>query len=186
MHSVNLIQRRVDNELLRQNRGRWVLLAHNHVPLFPNHTIEYLRELTYGTYQLYLSPSYIQDTLMRNEADEDEEDQALQIDLNTNELGFIRIRLYSRFRNATRHQLWISYNQEYVENQEVDGNEPILGYYCTCKAGARTLGTCSHVAAVLWFLGWARNQDAVKYHSTELLRNIIDARNINDNPVDCN
>lgn len=64
-----------------------------------------------------------------------------------------------------------------------EDNDPILGYYCTCKAGARTLGCCAHVASVLWFLGWARHQQNIKYPSRALLNYILDAGNRNaDNP----
>lgn len=35
---------------------------------------------------------------------------------------------------------------------------PIQGYYCTCKSGARILGTCAHIANVLWYIGYARHE----------------------------
>lgn len=35
--------------------------------------------------------------------------------------------------------------------------EKITRYYCTCKIGARTLGCCSHVASVIWYLGYRRH-----------------------------
>lgn len=34
----------------------------------------------------------------------------------------------------------------------------IPGWYCECKVGPRTVGCCAHVASVLWYLGYARNQ----------------------------
>ncbi|KAL1488511.1 hypothetical protein ABEB36_014976 [Hypothenemus hampei] len=49
--------------------------------------------------------------------------------------------------------------------------------YCTCRAGARTLGTCGHVIAVLWFLGYARHNENIKYPSTRLLQTVDDAEN---------
>ena len=38
---------------------------------------------------------------------------------------------------------------------------PIKEWYCTCKVGKRTVGTCSHVASVIWYLSNAR------YNSTK-------------------
>jgi len=150
LHDVNIVQARVEAENLRFKQGRWVSLGEEHVPLFPQLSNEYLCNLTYGIYQLKLSPSYIQDTILRVQPERNEED--LNIDLDTNEPGFIRITLFSRFRNAIRHQLWIAFDEEYVQNNE-NRDSPILGYYC--KSGVRTLETCSHVATVIWFLGWA-------------------------------
>lgn len=58
-----------------------------------------------------------------------------------------------------------------------ENNEPITGYYCTCVSGSRILGSCAHVASVLWFLGYARHQPNTKYPSVTLLNHIKDAAN---------
>ena len=93
----------------------------------------YCHWFTYRTYQISLSPSYIQNTVLRN--DEEDEEQALEINLNVIELGLLRCRLYFRFRNAVRHQLYKHFNVDFNENHE--GNA-IIGHYCTCYNGART------------------------------------------------
>ena len=46
--------------------------------------------------------------------------------------------------SSKRYQLWIKYDIDHI-----------IAYYCKCRAGARTVGTCSHVAAVIWYLGTA-------------------------------
>jgi hypothetical protein len=61
------------------------------------------------------------------------------------------------------------------EDDVDDEREVILGYYCTCRSGARTVGTCAHVASVLWYLGYARHQPNVRYPSSSLLNKILDA-----------
>lgn len=132
-------------------------------------TIEYLKVLTAGIYQIKLAPSYVQDKLQREENDEFQV-ELLRDQNRLPEPGFLRVRLYSRFRNRTRYQLWISY----LPNAPVDNN-PIRGYYCTCKSGARTLGTCVHITSVLWYLGFARHQEDVHYPSHALLHAIDDA-----------
>lgn len=165
---------------MRDRRARWVQLTAAHVPLFPVLTVNDVRDLAYGTYQLYLAPSYIQDsTLLIHDAEEEEDDddneeRTFEIDERTNEAGFIRIRLSSRFRNAATHEIWIHSNEEYgnnPENENEDGpedaedenqNRPILCYYCTCKSGARTLGACSHVVSAIWYLGYARHEENVR------------------------
>lgn len=46
-----------------------------------------------------------------------------------------------------------------TNDEEEEEANLIFGTYCTCKSGARTLETYSRVAAVLCFLGYARNQE---------------------------
>lgn len=89
------------------------------------------------------------------------------------EPGFVRFQLYSRFRNNTIHQQWIAY----ITGDDNDDEEenPIMGYYCTCRTGARTLGTCAHIVSILWYLGFARHQQQVKYPRISLLYQILDA-----------
>lgn len=176
---VNVVQARVEVDRLRYRRARWLQLTPAHFPLFPRMAIEQLHELTFGTYQVYLSPSYIQDTLLRAE-DEIAGQQHVEFDSNYNEPGFARFRISSRFRRAGQHQVWITFNEEYdPENPHLEDNEPILGYYCICKSGSRTLGTCSHVAALIWYLAFARHQEVVKYPSLEVLQSIVDAAELN-------
>ncbi|XP_043480300.1 uncharacterized protein LOC122509998 [Leptopilina heterotoma] len=174
----NVVQARVELENLQNRRARWVLLTAAHVPLFPQLTVNYLKDLTTGTYQLHLAPSYVQDTILRAEEEDENDDieQAIEIDNTQIEEGFIRLRIYSRFTNAKRHQIWIVFNTEYnPENDQDQDNNPILGYYCICKVGARTLGACAHITSILWFLGYARHEDNVRYPSTRLLRTVQNA-----------
>lgn len=138
---------------------------------FPVLTLEYLKTLTVGIYQIELAPSYIQDKLQR----EDHEIFEVEMMRDVNRLpepGFLRARIFSRFRNRIMHQLWIAYQP----NANVDAN-PIAGYYCTCRTGARTLGTCVHITSALWYLGYARHQDDVRYPSHTLINEICDAAN---------
>lgn len=124
-----------------------------------------------------MAPSYVQDKF------EHESSDVFELDVNRHVPGFLRIQIYSRFRNATRYQLWICFRVDIENDQMEDEGEDqvILGYYCTCKAGARTIGCCAHVASILWFLGWARHQQNIRYPSTVLLRYILDAGNRQNN-----
>lgn len=173
VNEVNLLQVRVEREQLMTRRAqRWVLLDQTHVNDFPMLSIDDLERMTIGTYQVRLSPSYIQDKLDR----EGIENFEIELERDENRLpmpGLIRVRLYSRFRNATKYMLWIQYNPLAVENN--NQNNRIHSYYCTCASGARTIGTCAHVCSVLWFLGYARHQDRVHYPPTTLMQSIQDA-----------
>ncbi|KAJ8672725.1 hypothetical protein QAD02_003985 [Eretmocerus hayati] len=143
-------------------RNSWIRLNEFDDADFPILTVEDLRQITAGVYQVNLAPAYIQDKLIRDQ------NEVFEFDTLIDEPGLLRVRIWSRYSNATRHQLWIAYGYD---------DEDILAYYCTCRAGARTLGTCAHVASVLWFLGHARHQNAVKYPSVAMIEHINDARN---------
>lgn len=168
---VNIVQARVEAENLRTRNGRWIRLNQFHIQSFPRLDIEYLKLLT-GTYHLHLAASYIQDTTRRD----GEVDNILEFDELQGEPNFLRFRIFSRFRNAAKHMLWVVFTERGDENLE-DPALPITGYYCTCKSGARTLGTCAHVASVIWFLGYARYQENIHFPSDRLLDFIGDAAN---------
>ncbi|CAH1106001.1 unnamed protein product [Psylliodes chrysocephalus] len=170
------------NNLFARNINRWVRMDTVHLMEFPQLTLEYLQDLTTGVYQVNLAPSYVQDKLQRD-ADEKFQFEMLRGENNLPERGLLRVRVYSRFRNATKHQLCITVKP----NDEIEGNEedyefnrneePIFGYYCTCPSDARTVGTCVYVASVLWFLGYARHEANIRYPSTSLVNTIRNARN---------
>lgn len=168
----NHLKIRVELENLARRNAMWERLNANQALDFPILDIDYLKDLTMGVYQLSLAASYIQDKVARDEA------EIFELDEHRYEPGFIRVRLYSRFRNSTRYQLWISYT---VDN-EVD-NEPITGYYCQCFSGARTVGSCAHIASVIWFLGYARHQANMRYPSDAILHAVVDAGGRNNNNV---
>lgn len=154
----NLVQARVNVESLHLRRGQWTHVDVNTLPDFPILDLNYLTDLTVGVFQIKLAPSYVQNKTEQNEG--------LLLDQRSYEPGFIRLRVQSRFRRSTSYQVFISYRMQ----QEIEEDEEIIkGYYCTCKSGARTLGSCCHVACVLWYLGYARHQPSVKYPSTALL-----------------
>lgn len=154
--------------------GQWRRLDYRDIPDFPVLDLEYLKDLTVGIYKVNLVRSYIQDKVLR------ENDEEFQLDEHINEPGFLRIRVYSRFRNATRHQTFISYRNIDVEgmnNVNDTDDDLISGYYYTYQSGARTVGTCAHVTSILWFLGYARHQENIKYPDTSLLNTTLDAAN---------
>lgn len=171
----NVVQARVEVDNLVRRNGQWRRLHHDDIQDFPVLDLNYLRDLTVGVYQVSLAPSYIQDKVVR------ENDEEFQLDEHVTEPGFLRVRVYSRFRNATKYQTFIAYNNiddDEADNADhADAYEHIIGYYCTCLSGARTLGTCAHVASILWYLGYARHQNNIRYPDESLLNTTLDTRN---------
>lgn len=101
--------------------------------------LNYLRQVTIGIYQIQLAPSYIQDKLQKEEAEEFQVEMLRDAD-RIPRPEFMRVRVYSRFRNATKYQLWIAYmpnnDDEVDDGMDNDEVNPVQGYYCTCKSGA--------------------------------------------------
>ena len=71
-----------------------------------------------------------------------------------------------------------SYIQEYLDGESqilIHKEDPGLirvkihsrhissAWYCKCRAGARVVGVCSHIASVLWYLGFARHNEKQLY-----------------------
>jgi len=84
------------------------------------------------------------------------------------ESDIIRVKLQSRHTSSKQYQLWIRY--------EKDSFDPIKGWFCQCKNGARTVGCCAHIASVLWYLGYYRHLLSTPRHcSDEYSEYLIDA-----------
>ena len=163
-----------------RNAQRWVQLDAGQLLDFPVLTIQFLKNLTVEVYEVKLAPSYVQVKLQRD--DEEFHIEMLRGDNGVPQPGFIKIRVFFRFRNASKYQLWITYRPNGEDDMDygmADDEEltPIEGYYCTCRSGARTLGTCVHIRSVLWFLGYARHQERIRYPSQRLILTINDAGN---------
>jgi len=160
---INVLRTRVEvDNFLR--RGEWVHLDENQAQDFPRLDLQYLCDICLGVYQVNVASGYIQDKLKR------EDNDVFQYDQNHVEPNLIRVRVFSRFRNAGRHQLWISFN---VDNDINDS--PITGYYCTCKCGSRTVRTCAHVASTLVLrICLAQTAYQVSSHS---FHHVLDAAN---------
>lgn len=164
--NINRLQVRIQHDqqlLFGRGQGAWHQMHDHDLPEFPRLNMDYLRLKTLGTYQVRLSPGYAQDTMHRNLNNE------FVFQVQRYEAGLVRAKICSRFTQAIKHTILIQYD---------DGNneeEPINGTYCTCKSGARTVGVCAHIACVLWYLGYARHEDNIRYPSNALLRTTYDA-----------
>jgi len=68
--------------------------------------------------------------------------------LHAQEADILKLKLQFRYISSKQYQIWIWY--------EKDGFDPIKGYRCQCKTGTRTVGCCTHIACVLWYLEYYR------------------------------
>ncbi|XP_069109614.1 uncharacterized protein [Argopecten irradians] len=141
--STNTLQNRVQEEQLDRRTREWKPLdGATSVVEFPTLSEEELRHITIGVYQLKLARFYASEHLS--------EDGDFNIMVNDEEDGMLRARIQSRHTSARSYLLWIEYNPALV-----------TAWYCQCKVGSRVVGTCAHISAVIWYLGYARHLSGV-------------------------
>ena len=133
--------------------------ASDALPGFPVLTEEYLRSLTFGIYQLKQAKSYSREHTLEKGGYEKYVSQTSP--------DIIQGKIQSRHVSSKMHYLWIQY----------DGNDKedptcIKYWYCQCKSGARMVGSCAHVASLLWFIGVKRHENDV--NSQIIPDNILD------------
>ena len=107
-----------------------------------------------GKYQIKLAKCY---TLEHMKGD-----GSFQVRVAKNNASVMRASLQSHQSNAKKHNMWLQYS-----------SSNIIGWYCTCKSGEWGLGCCSHVACVLWFLGYARYHRKVLNQRSELFHQFL-------------
>ena len=137
----NELQQRVESEGLHRRTCSWKEMdAAGVVPDFPRLSEDDLRNITVGVYQLKLAKCYTHEHL--------NEEGGYVIKLNSDFEDILRVQVQSRHTSSRKYLIWIQYDEIQVK-----------AWYCQCKSGARVVGTCAHVASVLWYLGFARHTE---------------------------
>ncbi|XP_062613816.1 uncharacterized protein LOC134275563 [Saccostrea cucullata] len=129
------------------------------VPDFPKLSENYLRSLTFGIYQIKQASSYSREHL--------DEEGGYEIFVTKTMSNILQAKIQSRHVSSKSYYLWIQFDAS-------DEEDPIKYWYCQCKSGARLVGSCAHVASVLWYIGVQRHAD------TELQSQIMP-----DSVLDC-
>ena len=126
---------------------------------FPNLTLDFLREYICGIYQIKQCSSYAKAHLFYN-------DDQFEFQVSSSDDSTLRCRLHSKNSRLMNYYLCIRFDND-------DEDDPIKDHYCQCKSGARNLGCCSHVATVLWYIGYARHIFSTPSTRTDLFRKTI-------------
>ncbi|VVC90380.1 unnamed protein product [Leptidea sinapis] len=67
-----------------------------------------------------------------------------------------------RAKIKSRHSSGKTYFVFIVTERGNRGGEAIISYYCNCIVGLRTVGCCSHVMSIIWYLGYARHEGVTR------------------------
>ncbi|KAK3095980.1 hypothetical protein FSP39_021599 [Pinctada imbricata] len=154
---VNELKNYVEENGLVRKTAKWKRVNDDDIDDFPTIDEERLRNITCGTYQLKLSTSYIQEHV-DNESD---------IFIHKDDPTLLRIKIQSRHTSSRKYTVWIRYSDTDVES-----------WYCLCRAGARVVGVCSHVAALLWYFGGASSSGRSSFGVRDWGATITDAVDI--------
>lgn len=95
-----------------------------------------------GSYQYHQAISYLSEIL--------NEDGSLNLEYVKENSNILKLKVQSRHISRKIYRCFI----EYVPNSIGFGS--ISRHYCECANGMRTVGCCSHIAAIVYYLSHAR------------------------------
>ncbi|CAF4661862.1 unnamed protein product [Rotaria sp. Silwood2] len=136
---------------------------------FPVFSLDNLRSLTIGVYQLKRARSYAEEHSGSIDLTDDCANFPIEGCTQHGAEDIIRLRFRSAHKSSTYHT--------YVQFDSTQ----IIAWYCTCTAGPRTVDCCSHVAAAIWYLSYERHQTTTTRQPSSTNTNAIQyADNISD------
>jgi hypothetical protein len=156
----NLLQQRVENGVI-STRSRWQQAIEDADFDFPEMSFDDLCFLFLSTYKIKLARTYVEGHLNQ------EGDYTVELDDNSNNI--LRCTIQSRHSNSTKYKCWIQYSLS---------GDPITSWYCTCPSGAITIGACSHLVSIIWYLSYARHNDFTPSMGRRRIQQAISERTI--------
>ena len=143
---------------------------------FPRFSIEKIKtSITFGSFQLKSSLSYLAEHLKKNG------NYAIYVSENeyrNNGKKILMAKIQSRHINRIEYQIVI----EYVPHST---NADDVSWRCTCKNGKRTMGCCSHITCIIYFLSYGKYQNELKQPGVSL-NDILKCLNESDTDTDQN
>lgn len=121
-----------------------------------------------GNYQIKQSKYYITEHIQPSYLDEN--DLEFIVELCNQHSDLLRVRFHSRHISTKYHTATVQFDDAH--------DQPIQAWFCTCASGARTVGCCVHVTAILWHMGVNRGEINHSLHplsAARLLRFVDDS-----------
>ncbi|KMQ85970.1 hypothetical protein RF55_11319 [Lasius niger] len=109
---------------------------------FPELTETDLKILFTGTYQYSQAISYLGEIL--------NEDGSLNLQFLKDQSNVLKLQVQSRHISRKVCRCFIEYTPDST------GHSGIKRYFCECANGRRTVGCCSHIAAIIYYLSYGR------------------------------
>lgn len=154
----NLNHHRVDFQTMEANVG---------LEDFPVLTKNDLIIIALGTYQIAQARSYYGEHIKTNGAYVVQVCRGSDANLFPDDSWLLRAKIQSRHSGNRTYFVYI------LINNLMEGRDKVAGWYCSCIVGKRTLGCCSHIMCVIWFMAWGRHQETLLSSPAAFLDSII-------------
>jgi len=109
---------------------------------FPKMTERDLKILFTGSYQLSQAISYLAEMV--------DKDGKVNLQFVKDQMNVLKLQVQSRHISRKMYRCFVKYKPNSV------GISGLLQYACDCANGRRTVGCCSHIAAIVYYLAHAR------------------------------
>ncbi|KMQ87194.1 protein disulfide-isomerase a6-like protein [Lasius niger] len=130
---------------------------------FPEMSERELKIFFTGTYQLSQAISYLAEML--------DDNNNIRLSFLKENTNIVKLEVPSRHKKKQIYKCYIQYNPNTI------GKSGILRYACDCANGRRTIGCCSHLAAIIYYLSHARYLSRI-VKPVEKLQHIFDSEDI--------
>lgn len=152
---------------------------------FPKLLFDDLKNISFGLYQINQAKLYAFDHIRMNDNQfilyvfsDDYSKYWEKFKTGNRKPVLLMLNIKSRFVAARTYRSFVLFD----ENGH--GRDVILGYYCSCKNGLRTVGCCSHTMTTVYYLGYAQYNGGIKEPSKHL-RDIFNHQQVeNENEID--
>ena len=163
---TNKLQKLVEANHLTTRGSLWIKMDGAAIPEFPSiHPIT-LKRMVSG-YKLKLAPAYYAQhtsgSTKQYEISVCKEEKIGQAEflaacLDVLKPLLVKVKMPSRHSKAKAYAAFILIDLHDSKLNE----DKLVGQYCQCRNGARTVGVCAHVACVIWYLGYKRHEDLIR------------------------
>lgn len=139
---INSLAQEVEEQGWGRKRTMYEVLRSDDIEDFPELTERDLKIFFTGSYQLSQSVSYLAEIM--------DEENRLNVKHVKETSTILRCDVRSRHINSRWYKSFIDYEPSAI------GYSAIKRYCCDCANGNRTIGCCSHCAAIIYYLSHAR------------------------------
>lgn len=155
LNRENLLQKVVEKESLVRKYKNFQKISEADYQEFPVWDSKDFKPFC-GTYQLSLARSYIGDHISSGNYEFQLCKESFQPNFSSYGITaekpiFLKCKLISRHKSNKVYSIFI------LIDSTKRPLESIIESYCTCKNGARTIGSCAHVVAIIWYFGCGRH-----------------------------
>lgn len=131
---------------------------------FPELSLDDCKEIAFGSYQIEQAKQYAYNHKIQNNEsfrafvfNKDQIKSLLEKITHVSEEPMLIMCVFSsRFMGSKQYKAFV------LVDMKSKGQKAIIEYHCECKVGARTVGSCSHVMTILFYLGYAQFNGGVK------------------------